>query len=63
MAATQDEVDQLVNQIGATIHSSAFNSVNLLDNSTPTGLNFVAATANNYTRRRYLLHHQHRGCG
>jgi flagellin len=49
VAATQNEVDQLVNQIGATIQSSAFNGVNLLDNSKPTGLTFVAATANDYT--------------
>lgn len=49
VAATQNEVDQLVNQIGATIQSSAFNGVNLLNNSTPAGLTFVASTANNYT--------------
>ena len=48
VAATQNEVDQLVNQIGATLKSTAFNGVNLLDNSNPTGLSFVASTANNY---------------
>jgi flagellin len=49
VAATQAEVDQLVNQINATVQSSAFNGVNLLDNSHATGLTFVAATANDYT--------------
>jgi len=51
VTATQNEVDQLVNQIGATIQSSAFNGVNLLDgsNTAANGLTFVAATANNYT--------------
>jgi flagellin len=49
VAATQNEVDQLVAQVGATIQSSAFNGVNLLNNSTPAGLTFVAATNNNYS--------------
>ena len=49
VAATQAEVDQLVNQINATVQSSAFNGVNLLDNSHAAGLSFVAATANDYT--------------
>ena len=49
VSATQNEVDQMVAQIGATIKSSAFNGVNLLDNSNPNGLTFVAATNNNYS--------------
>ncbi len=49
VAATQAEVDQLVNQINATVQSSAFNGVNLLDDSHAAGLSFVAATANDYT--------------
>ena len=46
--AVQSEVNQLVNQIGATIQSSSFNGVNLLDSSQASGLTFVAATNNNY---------------
>src|SRR5262249_50441454 len=49
VSATQNEVDQLVNQIGATIKSSQFNGVNLLDNSHATGLTFVASTNNDYS--------------
>jgi flagellin len=49
VAATQNEVDQLVNQIGATIKSSAFNGVNLVDGSNAAGLTFIAATNNNYS--------------
>jgi len=48
-AAIQSEVTQLVNQIGATIQSSSFNGVNLLDDSQPDGLVFLAATNNDYT--------------
>jgi len=57
-SATQAEVDQLINQIGATISSSNFNGQNLLDataggaavaGGTGAGLTFVAATANDYT--------------
>jgi len=47
--AVQSEVSQLVNQIGATIQSSSFNGVNLLDSSQPSGLTFVAATNNDYS--------------
>jgi len=46
--AIQDSVTQMVNQIGATISSSSFNGVNLLDSSQPNGLTFLAATNNNY---------------
>ena len=49
VAATQNEVDQMVQQIGSTIQSSAFNGVNLLDGTRAAGLTFVAATANDYT--------------
>ena len=49
IAATQNQVDQLVNQIDATVTSSNFNGVNLLDGSNATGISFLAATANNYT--------------
>ena len=51
VAATQAEVDQLVQQIGATVQSSAFNGVNLVNGSNiaANGLTFVAATANDYT--------------
>ena len=51
VAATQAEVDQMVQQIGATVQSSAFNGVNLLNgsNTAANGLTFVAATANDYT--------------
>lgn len=48
-SAIQSEVTQMVNQIGATIHSSAFNGVNLLNSSQPDGLVFLAATNNDYT--------------
>jgi flagellin len=51
----QGEVDQLLNQITATLQSSSFNGVNLLDGSTTSklgngdsGLAFLASTANNY---------------
>ncbi len=50
VAATQNQVDQLVNQINATVTSSDFNGVNLIDGSNPNGLSFLAATANNYTQ-------------
>jgi flagellin len=46
--AIQSEVTQMVNQIGATIQSSSFNGVNLLDSSQASGLTFVAATNNSY---------------
>ncbi len=49
VAATQNEVDQMVNQINATVTSSNFNGVNLLDGSQTAGISFLAATANNYT--------------
>jgi flagellin len=49
VAATQNQVDQLMNQINATVTSSNFDGVNMLDGSNPTGLNFLAATADNYT--------------
>jgi len=48
VAATQNEVDQMIAQIGATVGSSSFNGVNLLDNSHTAGLTFVAATNNSY---------------
>lgn len=48
-SAMQSEVTQLVNQIGATIKSSSFNGVNLLDSTQPDGLVFLAATNNDYT--------------
>jgi len=47
--AIQSEVSQLVNQIDATIQSSSFNGVNLLDGSSKNGLTFVAATNNDYS--------------
>ncbi len=47
-SAIQSEVTQMVNQIGATIQSSSFNGVNLLDSSKPDGLVFLAATNNDY---------------
>jgi len=50
VAATQNQVDQLVNQINATMTSSNFNGVNLLDGSNTAGLKFLAATANDYTQ-------------
>jgi len=49
VAATQNEVDQLVNQITATITSSSFNGVNLLDGSNASGISFLAATNNDYS--------------
>jgi len=49
VAATQNEVDQYVNQINATVGSSNFNGVNLVNGSNATGLTFLAATANNYS--------------
>jgi flagellin len=48
VAATQNQVDQLVNQINAIATSSSFNGVNLLDGTNPTGISFLASTANNY---------------
>jgi flagellin len=50
VAATQNQVDQLVNQINATVTSSNFNGVNLIDGSNSGGLSFLAATANDYTQ-------------
>jgi flagellin len=47
--AIQGSVNQLVNQIGATIQSSSFNGVNLLDSSQSNGLTFLAATNNDYS--------------
>lgn len=47
-AATQANVTQLANQIQATVESSSFNGVDLLDSSQPNGLVFVAATNNSY---------------
>jgi flagellin len=49
VAATQAQVDQLVDQINATVTSSNFNGVDLLDGSNTAGLSFLASTANNYT--------------
>jgi len=49
VAAVQNEVDQMVNQINATVASSNFNGVNLLDGSQSDGISFLAATANDYT--------------
>jgi len=49
IAATQANVDQLVNQINATVTSSNFNGVNLLNGSNATGISFLASTANDYT--------------
>jgi flagellin len=49
VAATQNQVDQLVNQINATVTSSNFNGVNLINGNNATGISFLAATANNYT--------------
>ena len=49
VAATQNNVDQLVSQINATVSSSNFNGVNLVDGSNATGISFLAATANDYT--------------
>ncbi len=46
--AIQAEVTQLVSQIGATIQSSSFNGVNLLDSSQSSGLTFLASTNNDY---------------
>jgi flagellin len=48
-AATGKNIQQLVNQIQATIGSSAFNGVNLLNND-GAGATFVAATNNDYTQ-------------
>ena len=47
--AIQNQVTQLASQIGATIQSSSFNGVDLLDSSQPNGLTFVAATNNDYS--------------
>jgi flagellin len=47
--AIQAEVTQLVSQIGATIQSSSFNGVNLLDGSSAQGLTFLASTNNDYS--------------
>jgi flagellin len=49
VAATQAQVDQLVDQINAMVTSSSFNGVNLLNGSNATGISFLASTANNYT--------------
>jgi flagellin len=49
VAATQNQVNQLVDQINATIASSSFDGVNLLDGTNAAGLSFLASTANNYT--------------
>jgi flagellin len=46
--AIQGEVSQLVKQIGATIQSSSFNGVNMLDGTQASGLTFLAATNNDY---------------
>lgn len=50
IAATQNNVDQMINQINATVTSSNFNGVNLLDGSNAAGLSFLASTANDYTQ-------------
>jgi flagellin len=50
VAATQANVDQLVNQINATVTSSNFNGVNLLNGSNTAGISFLASTANDYTQ-------------
>jgi flagellin len=47
--AIQAEVSQLVSQIGATIESSSFNGVNMLDGSQASGLTFLASTNNDYS--------------
>jgi flagellin len=47
--ATQNQVDQLVNQINAIVTSSNFVGVNLLDGSRATGVQFLASTAGDYT--------------
>lgn len=51
-SAIQAEVTQYAGQIDATVKSSAFNGVNLLDNSVTAtgGLTFLAATNNDYTK-------------
>jgi flagellin len=49
VAATQNQVDQLIAQINATVTSSNFDGVNLLDGSNAAGVSFLAATADNYT--------------
>lgn len=46
--ATSNNVSQLANQIQATVESSSFNGVDLLDSSQPNGLTFLAATNNSY---------------
>ncbi|WP_158258629.1 flagellin N-terminal helical domain-containing protein [Rhodopila globiformis] len=46
--ATQASVAQLVNQIQATVSSSSFNGVDLLDGTQSNGLTFMAATNNSY---------------
>jgi flagellin len=50
VAATQNQVDQLINQINATVTSSDFNGVNLVDGSNTAGISFLASTANDYTQ-------------
>jgi flagellin len=49
VSATQNQVDQLVNQINAIATSSSFNGVNLLNGTNATGISFLASTANNYS--------------
>lgn len=49
VAATQAQVDQLVDQVNAAVTSSSFNGINMLDGSQATGISFLASTANNYT--------------
>lgn len=46
--ATANNVSQLADQIQATVESSSFNGVDLLDSSQPNGLTFLAATNNSY---------------
>ncbi|HQT76106.1 MAG TPA: flagellin [Rhodopila sp.] len=47
-AATGQNIKQLMSQIQATISSSSFNGVNLLNSDTTAGVSFIAATANDY---------------
>jgi flagellin len=48
-SAIQAEVTQLVSSISATIQSSSFNGVNMLDGSQGSGLTFLASTNNDYS--------------
>jgi flagellin len=50
VTATQNQVDQLVNQINAIVTSSNFDGVNLLDGTNAAGVQFLASTAGDYTR-------------